>query len=87
VPKDAGIDVRWSCAAALSADGLTLAVDGGSFAGTGVGRILFFEVETGRLTKVLWPENQVQGLQFLADGRLVSVGDVATVWKAVGKHP
>jgi RNA polymerase sigma factor (sigma-70 family) len=76
-PPGQGLGLEWKRAAALSPDGRTVAV-GVGFIGQ---QLLLFEARTGRYrTRLPMPGRSVTGLSFLPDGRLVSLGETATVW-------
>jgi WD40 repeat protein len=85
-PEDDGVLDWGHQAAALSADGQFLAIGETSFSRSC--RIIVFELATGKVVKSLRPGgSSVDGLQFLADGRLISFGyaDAAIVWSAVAQ--
>jgi WD40 repeat protein len=74
----------YSQRAAVSVDGKIFAIAVSPFDPGAAGMIMFFEVEKGKLIRSERPGgDDFAGVQFLPDGRLISLGVTAQVWAAV----
>jgi len=86
-PEDEAIDVYRSRAAALSADGKSLAIAENVPGRSSGNRIVVFDLGTGKLARTFPANSSIHALHYLPDGRLVSLGDTAILWSVTAGKP